>query len=73
LKLNDIYTQLADHLSRLGMEYQPAEDLEEILRATFAPEEAEVALALPPKVIPLQLVGIDEMMEATKLHKKVKS
>ena len=35
MKTKDIYTQLADHLSALGMGYPPNEDLEEILRANF--------------------------------------
>jgi len=62
MKTKDIHKQLADHLSFLGMGYPPNEDLEEILRANFSPKEAEVALALPTRVIPLQPAGIDEIM-----------
>lgn len=64
MKTKDIYRQLADHLASLGMGYPPNEDLEEILRANFSPLEAEVALAIPNKVIPLQPIGIDEINEA---------
>jgi len=63
----DIYKQLAGHLSTLGMGYPPHETLEEILRANFTPVEAEVALALPTRVIPLQPVGIEEIMRAVDL------
>jgi NAD-dependent dihydropyrimidine dehydrogenase PreA subunit len=67
LETKDIYQQLADHLSSLGMGYPPNEDLEEILRGNFSPGEAEVALALPTRVIPLQPAGIDDIMEAVHL------
>lgn len=63
----DIYKRLADHLSSLGMGYPPREDLEEILRENFTPREAQVALALPTGVIPLQPTGIGEIMEAVHL------
>ena len=64
MEKKDIYTKLADHLSALGMGYPPNEDLEEILRANFSPGEAEVALAIPTRVIPLQPAGIDEIVRA---------
>jgi NAD-dependent dihydropyrimidine dehydrogenase PreA subunit len=67
MKTKDIYRQLADHLSALGMGYPSNEDLEEILRANFNPVEAQVALAVPTRVIPLQPVGIDEIMGTVNL------
>jgi hypothetical protein len=67
LKTNDIYKQLAEHLRSLGMGYPPSDDLEDILRANVSPMEAEVALALPTKVIPLQPTGIDDIMEEVRL------
>ena len=57
----DVYRRLADHLSALGMGYPQEEGLEEILRATFSAEEAEIALALPTRVPPLQPVEIDSI------------
>ncbi len=59
--IEDIYRQLAVHLSALGMGYPVTEDVEEILRANFTPEEAEVAMALPTRVAPLQLVTVDDI------------
>ncbi|MBW1701081.1 MAG: 4Fe-4S binding protein [Deltaproteobacteria bacterium] len=59
---SDIYGRLAHHLSFLGMGYPPTEDLVEILRENFSPTEAEVALAIPTRVIPLQPVMVDEII-----------
>jgi Fe-S-cluster-containing hydrogenase component 2 len=57
----DPYTRLAHHLHALGMGYPKKEELEEILRANFSPEEAEVALALPNTSIPLELTTAYEV------------
>ncbi|MFC2003089.1 hypothetical protein ACFLV4_04000 [Chloroflexota bacterium] len=57
----DVYRRLAEHLSTLGMGYPVTEDLEEILKANFTPDEAEVALALPTRVAPLQLTSVDDI------------
>ena len=70
MKNRDIYGRLADHLSALGMGYPPSEDLVEILKANFNPQEAEVALALPTRVIPLEPVGIDEIMGTINLPRE---
>ena len=69
METEDIYRQLADHLSALGMGYPPSEALEELLRANFSPVEAEVALAMPTRVIPLQPVAIDEIMGTVSLSR----
>ena len=44
---DEIYKKLAKHLSALGMGYPEKEELIEILRESFTPQEAEVALAIP--------------------------
>ncbi|MCP4578763.1 MAG: hypothetical protein GY846_21000 [Deltaproteobacteria bacterium] len=51
---NNVYGRLAKHISFLNMGYPPTEALEEILRENFSPVEAEAALAIPNRVIPLQ-------------------
>ena len=53
---DEIYKRLARHLSSLGMGYPEKEELLEILKVNFTPLEAEVALAIPTKVIPLDPV-----------------
>ncbi len=67
MQAKDVYKRLADHLSSLGMGYPPSPDLEEILRENFNPREAEVVLGFPTRVIPLQPMGIDEIMETARL------
>src|SRR4030067_3800322 len=54
----DIYKKLARHLASLGMGYPEKEELLEILNENFTPLEAEVALAIPTKVIPLDPVPV---------------
>ncbi|MFO7785413.1 MAG: hypothetical protein R6V25_12345, partial [Desulfatiglandales bacterium] len=57
----DVYIRLAEHLSTLGMGYPLTDDLLEILRDNFSPEEALVALALPTRVAPLRPVPAHEI------------
>jgi NAD-dependent dihydropyrimidine dehydrogenase PreA subunit len=58
----DIYKRLAKHLSSLGMGYPEKEELLEILKENFTPLEAEVALAIPTKVIPLEPVPVGKIV-----------
>lgn len=66
----NIYRRLGKHLAALGKGWAPREGLEEILRENFTPLEAEVALALPTNVIPLQPVGVDEIMGKANLSRE---
>src|SRR5512139_269672 len=59
---DDVYIKLARHLSSLGMGYPEKEELLEILRENFTPFEAEVALAIPTKVIPFELAPVSEII-----------
>ncbi len=59
---DDIYRRLAKHLSSLGMGYPEKEELLEILKVNFTPLEAEVALAIPTKVIPLEPVPAEKII-----------
>jgi len=63
----DVYEKLARHLSTLGMGYPATDTLVDILRENFDPVEAEVVLALPTSVIPLQPVPVGEMIGRTDL------
>jgi len=58
---DEVYGKLAKHLSSLGMGYPEKEELLEILRENFAPLEAEVALAIPTKVIPFKPFSVDKI------------
>ncbi len=61
MKNNDVYEQLANHISFLSMGYPPTQALEDILRENFNPVEAEAALAIPNRVIPLEPAPLDEI------------
>jgi hypothetical protein len=54
----DIYETLSKHLSSLGMGYPPKEELLMILRDNFTPQEAEIALSIPTKVIPFEPISV---------------
>jgi NAD-dependent dihydropyrimidine dehydrogenase PreA subunit len=66
----DVYERLAKHLAALGMGYPEKEELMEILHENFTPQEAEVALAIPTKVIPFEPVPVEEIASHVKLPKK---
>src|SRR4030043_2414226 len=57
----DIYKRLARHLSSLGMGYTQKEELLDILRENFTPQEAEVALAIPPETIPFEPAPVSKI------------
>ena len=57
----DVYEKLSQHLASLGMGYPAKEELLEILRSNFNPLEAEVALAIPTKVIPFETAPVSEI------------
>lgn len=67
---NGVYEKLAKHLAALGMGYPEKEELLEILRENFTPQEAEVTLAIPTKVIPLEPVPVAEIAPHAKLPEK---
>ena len=59
--MDTVYERLARHLAALGMGYPPKAELLDILKASFSPEEAEVALAIPTRTIPLHPVPSSEI------------
>ncbi len=63
----DVYQRLAEHLSSLGMGYPYREELVAILKENFTPLEAEVALAIPTKPVPLEPVEVDEIKKGLDL------
>ena len=63
----DIYLRLAKHLEDLVMGYPYTEELIDLLREMFNPEEARVALAIPNKLAPLEVVGLDTIISRADL------
>ena len=57
----DVHHLLTEHLSALGMALPPREELTDLLRQAFTPEDAELALALPAGGIPLRVTGVAEI------------
>jgi NAD-dependent dihydropyrimidine dehydrogenase PreA subunit len=57
----NVYQKLARHLASLGMGYPQKEELLEILRESFTPQEAEVALAIPTKTIPFEPAPVSKI------------
>ena len=70
MKTQDIHEKLAEHLSNLGMGYPYRDDLIDILKENFTPLEAEVALAVPNKAIPLKVFRVDEIMREVNLPRE---
>jgi hypothetical protein len=52
------------------MGYPLEEDLIEMLRENYTESEAEVALAIPNTVIPLEAVGVDEILQEINLSRE---
>ncbi len=61
---DDVYRALARHLSALGMGYPEKDELIEILRENFSPDEAAIALAIPTRTIPFRVVAASEIARA---------
>ena len=63
----DIYETLSKHLSSLGMGYPRKEELLMILRDNFTPQEAEIALSIPTKVIPFEPISVSMIVPKVKI------
>ena len=57
--MDDIYRKLATHLEDLIMGYPFNEALTDLLKETYSPVEAQVALAIPNDLAPLEVVDLD--------------
>lgn len=55
----EIYRKLMKHLGNVGVGYPQLDDFLEILRKMVTPEEAEIALGLPTRFLPLEVEGVD--------------
>ena len=57
--MNDVYIRLAEHLKDLIMGYPYSEALIDMLKEMFNPVEAQVALAIPNNLAPLEVVDTE--------------
>jgi len=65
----DVFERLARHFAQLAMALPFGEEMVEILKANLTPLEAEVALALPNRVVPMDFVEIEAIPEMAGLSK----
>jgi electron transport complex protein RnfB len=65
--MQDIYLRLAAHLEKLVMGYPFNEALPDLLREMFSPVEAEVALAIPNNLAPLEVVSRQTIVDGCHL------
>ena len=70
MEKQDVYERLGEHLSRMGMGYPFEDDLIEILRENYTKSEAEVALAIPNSVIPMEPVKVEEIQKKINLSRE---
>jgi ferredoxin len=59
--MHDFYIRLAKHLESLIMGYPYTEELIDLLKEMFNPDEAQVALAIPNDLAPLQVVSLEDI------------
>ena len=69
INMEDIYIRLADHLKNLIMGYPFNEPLLDLLKETFTPIEASVALAIPNNLLPLEVTDLDTIADRSDLSK----
>jgi len=67
--MQDVYHRLAKHLEGLIMGYPFTEALIDLLMEMFSPVEAEVALAIPNNLAPLEVVGLESVASRSDLPK----
>lgn len=65
--MDDVYVRLANHLRDLIMGYPFTEALMDLLKETYSPIEAQVALAIPNDLAPLEVVSVKTITERSDL------
>ena len=65
--MQDIYLRLAQHLEDLVMGYPFNDALTDLLMEMFSPVEAEVALAIPNNLPPLEVVDRQSIVDRCNL------
>jgi ferredoxin len=65
--MQDLYQRLARHLEHLIMGYPYSEELIDLLMEMFSPTEAQVALAIPNDLAPLEVVSLEKIAARTDL------
>jgi ferredoxin/DNA-binding IclR family transcriptional regulator len=66
---SDIYRKLMEHLGNVGTGYPQYDEFIEVLKKNITPKEAEIALGLPTRLLPLEVEAIEVI--ARRLQKPV--
>jgi hypothetical protein len=66
----NVYEQLADRLSMMGLGMPYHIEMIDILKETFQEHEAEIALLLPTTNTPLKPVTIDTLAKTTDMNRE---
>jgi hypothetical protein len=66
--MRDVYLRLAKHLQDLIMGYPYNEALTDLIKETYSPVEAQVALAIPNNLAPLEVVSLETIAAGCDLH-----
>jgi Pyruvate/2-oxoacid:ferredoxin oxidoreductase delta subunit len=67
--MQDVYHRLAHHLEELIMGYPFSETLIDLLKEMFSPLEADIALAIPNDLAPLEVVDLETIAARCHLPK----
>ncbi|MBC8443875.1 MAG: hypothetical protein H8D81_02040, partial [Deltaproteobacteria bacterium] len=65
--MDNIYTRLAAHLEQLIMGYPFSDALIDLLKETYTPAEAQVALAIPNDLLPLEVIDVETIVRTSDL------
>ncbi len=65
--MEEIYIRLAKHLEKLIMGYPFSDALIDLLKETYTPVEAQVAVAIPNHLLPLQVVDVETIVKKSEL------
>jgi ferredoxin len=68
--MEDVYVRLAKHLEHLIMGYPFSEALIDLLKGTFSQVEAQVALAIPNNLAPLEVVDRETIVSRSDLSEE---
>ena len=63
--MENIYIRLAEHLKDLVMGYPYSEEILDLLKEMFSPDEARVVLAIPNKIAPLEVTDMETIARQT--------
>jgi hypothetical protein len=71
IPVEDVYVHLARHLEHMIMGYPYDDALLDLLKEMFSPVEAQVALAIPNDLVPLEVVERETIVSCSGLSEEI--